>query len=167
MIAPRLAALLLFIFVLAGCAGATPGAAPTSPPVVETATRLPSATPRPTITPRPTLTDLPSATPTITQTPTATPDPVLADVRLLGVSWQSDYNLLLSIQFPGPVDPASYRVVVEDKEYACQGLAQQPTRLFCIGQGMRVYSRARVRIFPAGSDQAGFDGQISIPYFTN
>ena len=58
-------------------------------------------------------------------------------------------------------------MLVEDKTYACQGISNQPRRLVCIGQGMNVYDRVTVRIFPTGSDQPGFEGKISIPYFTN
>jgi lipocalin len=99
-------------------------------------------------------------------TPTITPDPALAQVHLIGVSWQADYNLLLSIQFPGPVDAAGYRVMVEDKEYDCQVLTEQPTRLFCLGRGMNVLDQVTVRIFQQGSDQPGFEGKIYVPYFT-
>ena len=163
----RTIALLIICLLLAGCAGVTPSAISTTPPAAVTATRQASATPRASTTPVPTHTALPTPTATITPTPSPTPDPALADVRLLGVSWLANYDLLLSIQFPGPVDPAQYRVMVEDKNYACQGLAQQPNRLFCIGQGMNVYDRVSVQIFPAGSDQPGFVGTISIPYFTD
>lgn len=164
----RITAFLILILLLAGCSTTT--ALPTvdkSPTLAVTRTRAASITPPASSTPRPSLTPLPSATATVTTTATATPDPALAEVRLLGVSWQKNYDLLLSIQFPGPVDASQYQVMVEDKWYDCQVLPQEPSRLFCIGQGMRVYDRVTVRIFPQGSDQAGFEGRISIPYFPN
>lgn len=153
--------------MLAGCN--SPAATPTIQATLTPAVRevRPSPTPFPTRTPPPTITPLPSQTATSTATATPTPDPALASARLLGVSWQRNYDLLLSIQFPGPVEAGQYRVLVEDKWYECQVLPQEPSRYYCIGQGMRVYDRVRVKIFPAGSTEAGFEGTISIPYFTN
>jgi hypothetical protein len=164
----RAAAILIVCLLLAGCSTTTPlPTADASPTPAVTNTSVPSATRLPSSTPRPSPTALASMTATVTSTFTPTPDPVLEDVRLLGVSWQKNYDLLLSIQFPGPVDASQYKVMVEDKWYRCQVLPQEPSRLFCVGQGMRVYDRVTVQIFPEGSDRPGFRGTISIPYFTN
>jgi hypothetical protein len=161
--------LTLLIVTAAGCAASPPAPAltPTSLVATVTATRAPSATPFPSLTPYPTRTPLPSATFTPLPTATATPDPALAEVKLLGISWLENYDMLLSIRFPGPVDPDDYRVVVEEKEHDCQVLPEAPNRLICIGQGTNVYDRVTVQIYPRGSDQAGFEGQIFVPFFNN
>lgn len=121
----------------------------------------------------PTPTDEPGFTPTPVQTatqtpsPTATSDPALVEVKLLGLSWQPGYNLLLSINFAAPVDPKAYRVVIEGKEvYQCQVLPQYPDRLYCIGRGRNVYDRITVTIFPVGQDAPVFEDRIYVPYFT-
>ena len=110
-----------------------------------------------------------SVTVTETPLPTAAPtlDPALAQVKLVGLSWleKYKYNLLLSFDFPGPVDPADYRVTLEDKEYRCEVLGQYPNRLYCNGQGAKVLQPAQVRIYASGSDTPGFETEIWVPYF--
>lgn len=165
-----LAALALSL-LLTACAGAptaavtptraAPSAAPTDVPTV-----LPTNPPAPTETDVP----LPSLTPTAAETtPTATlaptADPALASVKLIGLAWYADYDLLLSFQFPGPVDAANYRVTLEDKEYKCEVLKQFPDRLYCKGQGAKVLTTAMVRVYPAGSDAPVFEKTVWVPYF--
>lgn len=155
---------------LANCSGNTPS--PTTP----AATSLPSATSAPadsltiqntpTTSPEPSQTPLPAATSTATQPPLPTSDPALVAVRLLGVSWRDNYDLLLAIELSGPAHPELYRVMVEDKVYTCQKNPQNENRLVCIGQGLNVYGKVTVRIYPQDSDIPGFEGDISIPYFT-
>jgi hypothetical protein len=169
----RLLFFTLLVLFLAACSSAQPSASPTGPsvtatqavqPVLASLTPLP---PQPTRTPPPplTATAAPSPTPTVTLTPTT--DPFLASAKLIGVGWRPGYNLLLSIQFPGPVQPEDYRVMIEEKEeYTCEVIAQHPDRLYCIGRGRNVYGRITVQIFPAGSQSVGFEGRISVPYFT-
>ncbi len=94
-----------------------------------------------------------------------TPDPALTGVKLIGLAWYPNYDLLLSFQFPGPVDPKNYRVTLEDKEYKCEVLAQFPNRLYCRGQGAKVLDVANVRVYQAGSDQPGFEKDVWVPYF--
>jgi hypothetical protein len=89
----------------------------------------------------------------------------LAKVTLIGLAWYSNYDLLLSFQFPGPVDPQKYRVTLEDKEYTCEVLAKYPNRLYCRGQGAKVLSTAAVRVYQVGSDQPGFDKEVWVPFF--
>ncbi len=171
----RIGWIILFLITgLTACRMGTGGPSPlvttvpvqTFTPAIAQATLTASPLP-PTQTPTPTETPEPSATPTSTAIPSATPDPALAEVKLLGLSWlQPGYKLLLSINFPGPVDPKNYRVLIEEEEeYECQVLAQYPNRLYCLGRGRNVYGRILVQIFPAGSDLPGFEGKISVPYF--
>lgn len=130
----------------------------------------------PTYTPAPPF-ESPTAAPVVKATDEATPEAsstqapttgsALADVKLVGLSWleKYKYNLLLSFDFPGPVDPADYRVTLEGKEYRCEVLAQYPNRLYCNGQGAKVLAYARVQIYPAGSDVPGFEQEVWVPYF--
>lgn len=145
-------------------------------PVAPTPTRAPAIihatdTPEPTTTPMPTETPQPSLTPTVTPTlpPTATytptPDPALEKIKLIGLGWYPNYDLLLSFEFPGPVDPVRYRVTLEDKPYKCEVLGQFPNRLYCRGQGAKVLAVAHVRVYPVGSDVAGFEKEVWVPYF--
>jgi len=154
---------------LAGCAASGPSAAPTGAPgpVQPTGTPLPSRTPVPTETSRPTLTPTITATPLPSATPTPGPDPALAETDLIGLAWYENYDLMLSFQFPGPVDPEQYRVTFEEKEYLCEVITAYPDRLYCRGQGAKVLAAAWVRIYPAGSQTAGFEKQVWTPYFDN
>lgn len=169
--------IILLIPTLLGACRANPSSQSNRLPSQQVITFTPS-TARVQLTPSPTgipSTSTPEATPTptpvtpATQTPSlaATSDPALAEVRLLGLSWQPGYNLLLSINFAAPVDPNAYRVVIEGKEeYRCQVLAQYPNRLYCIGRGRNVYDRITVTIYPAGEDSPVFEDRIYVPYFT-
>jgi hypothetical protein len=130
-------------------------------------TELPSATPLPSDTPRPTFTPTVTPTATVTLTPTPTPDPGLAQAKLVGLAWMQGYNMLLSFNFPGPVQADAYLVTLEDHPYPCQVLAQYPNRLYCIGPGSKVWAYAHVQIFQVGSETAGYDKQVWIPYFNN
>ena len=174
-------AIVIFALMLAGCSGRTGDqtAAPTNtvraPTAVRTLVMLPTntatvAAAAETGTTQPAEAGAPaSATITETPLPTAVPtlDPALAQVKLVGLSWleKYKYNLLLSFDFPGPVDPADYRVTLEDKEYRCEVLEQYPNRLYCNGQGAKVLQPAQVRIYTAGSDQPGFETEVWVPYF--
>jgi len=161
----------LLALLLSACAGVAPTSAPTTAPIVlppaetepplATATLFPSQTPLPTMTPTITPTPLPTAT------FSPTPDAALAQVKLIGLSWlvKYKYNLLLSFEFPGPVDPEDYRVTLEDKPYRCEVLAQYPNRLYCNGQGARVLATALVRVYPAGSEEPGFEKSVWVPFF--
>lgn len=161
--------LFLVVLALAGC-----GSAPTT--LVPTTTDIPTqrAETTPIVTflppsetptsPPPTATDAP-VTPTVPPSPTA--DASLKDVELIGMGWMEDYQMLLSFQFPGPVNADDYRVVMEDKDFPCQVITQHPDRLYCIGQGVKVLAEANVRVYPAGSTTPGFEKDVWIPYFTN
>lgn len=161
--------LMLPAMLLVACAAPIATTAPTLAPDQATATLQPTAAPTETL--RPSLTPPPAATPTITETlpPTATlpptPDPVLSNVKFIGLSWKSNYDLLLSFQFSEPVDPQKYRVTLEEKEYTCVVIAQFPNRLYCYGQGAKVLAVATVRVYPAESNQVGFEKDVWIPYF--
>jgi len=161
--------LLIFAVLLASCAAPTPPPSPTPVPVQATATAEPSVAPAPTETLRPSLTpEVPSvASPTLPPTATLppTPDPALAQVKLIGLAWYENYDLLLSFQFTDPVDPKDYRVTLEDRAYNCEVLAQFPDRLYCRGQGAKVLATANVRVYPTGSDQPGFEKDVWVPYF--
>lgn len=171
----RLPIFILFAasLLLAGCTAAAPTAAPAAsaapaeaqPSAARTPTQ--TFTPVPTETPRPTLTPAPTETPPPTETPLPTPDPALAEVKLIGLGWYSNYDLLLSFQFPGPVDPAAYQVTLEGKEYKCEVIAGHPERLYCRGQGAKVLGTAWVRVYPAGSSQPGFEKEVWVPFFDN
>lgn len=162
----------LFALLLSACSGALPGA-PTAIATVVLATPADTATPRPTATPFPTQTPLPTLTPTVTPTlpPTATftptADPALAEVKLIGLAWleKYKYNLMVSFEFPGPVDPEDYRVTLEDKEYFCEVLAKFPNRLYCNGQGAAVLKQATVRVYQSGSQTPGFEKKVWVPFF--
>lgn len=157
--------LLMLGLLLAACAAPTATPAPTKAPALETATKAPTATMRPSLTPAATAT--PAATETLPPTATLppTPDPALSAVKLVGLAWLANYNLLLSFNFPGPVDANMYRVTLEDKEYTCEVLAQHPNRLYCHGQGAKVLATATVRVYPAGSQLPGFEQEVWVPYF--
>lgn len=157
--------LFLSSLLLAACSTPTATPEPTKAPALETATKAPTATMRPSLTPAATAT--PSATETLppTATPPPTPDPALSSIKLVGLAWLSNYNLLLSFNFPGPVDANMYRVTLEDKEYTCEVLAQYPNRLYCHGQGAKVLATATVRVYSTGSNQPGFEQEVWVPYF--
>jgi hypothetical protein len=164
------AALLATTALLAACASPAPKPALTQP---AQDTGLPTTTPAPTRTPLPTRTQRPSLTPTVTLTQppaatlTATPDPALAEIDLTGMAWYENYDMLLSFQFPGPVEPEDYRVTLEDKEFKCETIAAYPNRLICRGPGAKVLAVAVVKVYPAGSTQPGFEKEMWIPYFDN
>jgi hypothetical protein len=161
--------LLILVMLLAGCTTPATPAVPTATPVQSTATVEPTTTPAPTETLRPSLTpevpptEAPPAPPTATLPPT--PDPALSKITLSGLAWYKNYDLLLSFQFPGPVDPQNYRVTLEDKVYTCEVLAKYPNRLYCRGQGAKVLTTANIRVYQAGSDQPGFEKDVWVPYF--
>ncbi len=166
-------AVLLASVLLASCA--TPSAMPVPSAIGEvspagaTPTMVPTGTPEPTQTLSPSLTPAvpPTATATLAPTATLVPtlDPALSDVKLIGLAWYRNYDLLLSFQFKQPVDPKKYRVTLEDKEYACEVLAQYPNRLYCRGQGAKVLTTANVRVYQVGSDQPGFKKDVWVPFF--
>jgi hypothetical protein len=158
--------MIILIGVTLSACSAPAQALPTSAQAV-TNTVLPSVTPRPSDTPRPTFTFTASPTATITPTPTPTPDLGLAQADLAGLAWLEDYNLLLSFDFPGPVQADTYQVTLEDHLYTCQVLSQYPNRLYCTGPGAKVLAYARVQVYQAGSETSGFDKQVWIPYFNN
>ena len=170
---PLAVALVILLPLLAACAANSPTAIPTQTagpgPVLE----LDTATPEATLTPYPSQTPLPTRTPTIaptlppTEAPAPTLDPAFSDVKLAGLAWLQNYNLLLSFNFPNPINPEDYRVTLEDKEYKCEVLPQYPNRLYCHGQGARVLGVAMVKVYPAGSDQVGFEKEVWVPYFNN
>lgn len=167
----RGAALLIVIasLALSGCGSTPTTLVPTQTviPTVEVTTTpvatLPLPSETPTI-PPPTPTDAP-VTPTIPPSPTA--DTSLADVELIGMGWMEDYQMLLSFQFPDEVEPEDYRVVMEEKDFACQVIAQFPDRLYCTGQGVKVLAVANIRVYPVGSTTPGFEKDVWIPYFNN
>lgn len=158
-------ALILPVLLLAACAAPTATPAPTNTPVLETATTAPTATLRPSLTPAATATPAATETPLPTTTLPPTPDPALSAIKLVGLAWLANYNLLLSFNFPGPVDANMYRVTLEDKEYTCEVLAQYPNRLYCHGQGAKVLATATVRVYSTGSNQPGFEQEVWVPYF--
>jgi hypothetical protein len=160
--------LLLSIVLNTGCASSTPTlVSPPEHPQV-TSTSIPTVRPIPTETLRPSLTPK-ASTATATQLPVLTlpptPDPALSKVKFIGLSWFNNYDMLLSFQFPGPVDPKDYRVTLEDKEYKCEVLTRYPNRLYCRGQGAKVLAKANVRVFQVGSDVPGFEWGVWVPYF--
>jgi hypothetical protein len=163
------ASLLIVFMLLAGCTAAVTPPAPTPVPIQATDTPEPSATPAPTQTLRPSLTPeapaLPTATQALTATLPPTPDMALASIKLIGLAWYSNYDMLLSFQFPGPVAPKNYRVTLEDKVYTCEVLAKYPDRLYCRGQGAKVLDTANIRVYQAGSDQPGYEKDVWVPYF--
>jgi hypothetical protein len=169
----RPALLLCLLLLLAACSAApTASPAPTQPPSATeppaaTATPIPSSTPAPTQTPFPSPTPRPSETPLPSATPTATLEPALAEVKLAGLSWleKYKYNLLVSLDFPGPVDPVNYRVTLEDKVYRCEVLPKYPNRLYCNGQGAKVLAVATVRVYSIDAEQPGFEQEVWVPYF--
>lgn len=162
----RTLALIVALTVLfTACASPTPSPAP-----LPTST---AAVPQVTRTPQPTETPLPTHTPTITQspvpspTPTITPDAALTAVKLIGMAWYSDYDMLISFEFPSPVNPQDYRVTLEEKEYVCEVIAKHPNQLYCRGPGAKVLAVAMVRLYAAGNPQPGFEKEIWIPFFDN
>lgn len=160
--------LLILLLVLAACAAPVTKATPTLPAQnPSTATSAPTRTPLPTQTPRPSVTPTITETPEPSETPTITPDPALKEVMLIGLSWLANYDMLVSFQFPGPVDPMAYRVTLEDREYRCETIAKHPDQLYCHGQGAKVLKLARVRVYAAGNANPGFEKEIWIPYFNN
>lgn len=166
----QLTLVLLLLILLPAC-GAAPTQASTTAPTAEPTQAGPTDTPEPTATLWPSQTPLPSATPTLTPTlpptavPSLTPDPALAEIKLRGLAWLERYNMLLSFDFPAPVDPKDYRVMLEDVEFRCEVLAEYPKRLYCYGWGSKVLAVADVRVYPAGSDQPGFEKEVWVPYF--
>lgn len=153
------------LLILAACASNTPTIAPTTGP---TQAPLATDTPPATATPPATLTFTPAPTqPTATASPTAAPtvDSALSQVKLIGLAWLEHYNMLLTFEFPGPVDPKQYRVTLEEKEYTCEKLAKYPNRLYCHGAGAKVLTTAWVRVYQAGSELPGFEKEWWIPYF--
>lgn len=98
---------------------------------------------------------------------TPTPDLALNEVKLIGLAWYDDYDMLLSFQFPGPVQPEDYTVKLEDKVYTCEVLDQFPDRLYCRGDGAKVLTVANVRVYAAGQALPGFEKEVWVPYFTN
>lgn len=161
---------LVLLTLLAACSSVTPSAAaPTATLAAPTATLAPKATltPVPTETSRPTATALPTLTFTPAPTATNTPDAALSQVKLIGLAWMKDYNMLLSFQFPGPVEVSQYQVKLEDKEYKCEKLVKFPDRLYCTGRGAKVLDYAWVRVYPTGSSIPGFEKKMWIPYFDN
>lgn len=164
-----LALAIALALLLPACAANTPTALPST----ATGPARDTATPEPTLTLYPSQTPLPSRTPTITPTlpptitPTPTLDPSFADVKLAGLAWLENYQLLLSFDFPSKVDPKAYRVTLDDRDFKCEVLAKYPNRLYCHEQGTTVLGVATVKVYPAGSDQAGFEKDVWIPYFNN
>lgn len=174
---PSFGMILLIFVILAGCQTRGQNSAPAAQPT-QTALQPPLAaedtsTPQPTHTSQPTPTQNFSPTPAASATSTATPvptvDTALSQVKLIGLDWYRNYDMLLSFQFPGPVDPSKYRVTLENepyvKEYRCEVLKQYPDRLYCRGQGLIVEDLAWVRIYQDGSSVPGFERHQSIPYF--
>jgi hypothetical protein len=163
----------LVVLLLSACAGAAVTSAPTAAPTIAPVILGETETPQPTATLYPSQTPLPTHTPSITPTlpPTATlmptPDAALSEAKLIGLAWleKYKYNLMVSFEFPGPVDPEDYRVTLEDKVYRCEVLVKYPNRLYCNGQGAKVLASAVVRVYPAGSDQAGFEKSVWVPFF--
>ena len=164
------------LFLLAACAGvqpapSQPSAAPAGPtvPAVPTRTLTPvsTETSRPTITPAFTQTAAPAPAGAASPYGAGTPDPALGQVKLLGLAWMKNYNMLLSFQFPGPVEPDRYTVKVENKLYPCQKLDKFPDRLYCIGPGVKVLTTAQVQVYPVGASQPGFEKEMWIPFFDN
>jgi hypothetical protein len=160
----------LVCLVLVGCASPvsppalaqqTPGTGALTASITPAQPRLPTRTPRPS--PTPTLTQTAVPSPTIP----FTPDLGLSKVQLIGLAWLENYNMLLSFQFPFTVDPAFYRVTLEDKDYACETITGYPDRLYCHGPGAKVLATVWVRVYAAGSTQPGFEKQVWIPYFNN
>ena len=160
--------LLALAVLLAACAA--PTAAPTLTPAQPSSTPEPTFTFVPTETPQPAVFPSPFVTATETPLPTATlaptADMALSEAKLIGLGWYDDYDLLLSFQFSKAVDPQDYRVMLEDKEYRCEVLAEFPDRLYCKGQGAKVLAEATVRVFQAGSDQPGFEKKVWVPFFS-
>lgn len=153
---------------ISACTSPVPVPAPSPTPTqksVPVAQPLPTEIPSPTSLPSPTITFPPE--PSQAAPPTETPHPALGEVELIGLAWYEDYDLLLSFQFSGPVNPSDYRITLEDKEYRCEVLDGLPDRLYCKGQGAKVLAEATVRIYPAGSVLPGFIKEVWIPYFDN
>lgn len=165
---------LALALILSACAGAAPTAAPTAVPTSPPATAV-LATDTPAAVPTATETSVPSATVTATAAPTETsaptsassptPHPAQGQITLSGLAWMPDYNMLLSFNFPGPVDAADYRVMLEEKEYRCEVLEQYPNRLYCYGAGAKVLTTAMVRVYPVGVQQPIYERSYWIPYF--
>ncbi len=160
---------LMLAALLVSCAAPRATTVPSATPVASTPTMVPTGTPEPTQTLSPSLTPAvpPTAAATLAPTATLVPtlDPTLSDVKLIGLAWYRNYDLLLSFQFKQPVDPKKYRVTLEDKEYACEVLAQYPNRLYCRGQGAKVLTTANVRVYQVGSDLPGFEKDVWVPFF--
>ncbi len=160
---------LMLAVLLVSCAAPSATPVPSTTTVLVTPTLVPTGTPEPTQTLSPSLTPAVPPTTAATLAPTATLiptlDPALSDVKLIGLAWYRNYDLLLSFQFKQPVDPKMYRVTLEDKEYNCEVLAKYPNRLYCRGQGAKVLSTADVRVYQAGFDQPGFEKEVWVPFF--
>lgn len=156
--------------MFAACSAQAP--APQAPPVFL------SDTPRPalvfTITPpgttdisTPSTSPYPTQSPVPSNTPLPTQDLTLSAVKLIGLAWYDNYDLLLSFQFPEAVHPDRYWVTLEDKLYQCETLARFPDRLYCRGQGAKVLGVATIRLYADGSTTPGYEKEVWVPYFNN
>ncbi len=155
------------ILLASGCAGSAPTPAVSiTAPVIKTPTFPVTSTPVFTSTPWPSATLPATETPLPTIAFTITPDSALAEVKLLGGGWRKGYDYFFSFQFNQPVDAKNYRLMVEEKEYACQVLSEFPNRLYCIGPGAKVLSTAEVRLFQVESEVPAFEKDVWIPYFS-
>jgi hypothetical protein len=165
----RFLLIVILAALLAACAAPAPRPAstPTTAPLPLPTRIPPTQTAEPSSTPLPSFTPTTAASPTLTATPAPTIDPALETVELIGMSWYSNYDMLLSFQFAAPVNPAAYRVTLEDKDYTCEVIAKHADRLYCRGPGSKVLAVAHVRIYPVGSPLAVFEKEIWIPYFDN
>lgn len=158
------------VLMFAACSAQAP--VPQAPPVFS------SDTPRPalvfTVTP-PGTTDIstlpaspfPTQSPVPSSTPLPTQDSTLSEVKLIGLAWYDNYDLLLSFQFPEAVYPDRYRVTLEDKLYQCETLARFPDRLYCRGQGAKVLGVATIRLYADGNTTSGYEKEVWVPYFNN
>lgn len=155
--------------ILAACGGATPAPVPTATALPPTITPPPLVTqaPLPTRPPLPTATAVPPAILPTAPLPSATPDFRLAQAKLAGIAWLKEYTLLLSFDFPAPVDPGECRVMMEEKPFTCERLVQVPNRLYCTGRGAKVLDYAWVRIYPQGSAVPGYEQKVWVPFFDN
>lgn len=164
----RFLLLVLFLILFVACTAQPPVTTPTRPITVSSTPRpLPTQTPTPTSTLQPTVEPSPTTSLTPTNTPLPAQDAALEDVELIGLAWYDNYDLLLSFQFPGPVQAEKYQVTLEDKTYQCEVLPSFADRLYCRGQGARVLAVATVRIFSIGNVDPGFEKEVWVPYFNN
>jgi len=160
--------LMILAFVLFGCSPKKQSETPyLSPTIINTPTYRVTRTPSPTLTSQPT--KIPTVTPSNipSSSPTTTPDSALSEVKLIGLAWYDNYDMFLSFQFSKPVDPADYRVTLEDKVYACHIEVGFDDRLYCRGQGAKVLAVATVRVYPITSSTPGFEKEVWVPFFDN